>query len=171
MPLQRGCTHTVMRLLANVTDAELVRAAVFFSPNKWTVHFGINVNQFNGQFASPLSEHLLAALMGAAKTSSPAVSQQTQFSTPTPTSTQAAVIMSPAATQQPSPRSLPTQQPTQQPTWDPLSRYERSAKNGNKQSPPAGGAPYIPIAEASSFTGRLNKNHIDDTQSCRGNYA
>ena len=46
-----------------------------------------------------------------------------------------------------------------------------SAKNGNKQSPPAGGAPYNPIAEASSFTGRLNKNYIDDTQSCGGNYA
>src|SRR5438034_5283933 len=56
-------------LLPNVNDAELVRAAVFCSPHKWTVHFGMNLKQFNGQFASPLSEQLLSALMGEYKLS------------------------------------------------------------------------------------------------------
>jgi Glycosyl hydrolase catalytic core len=51
-------------LLPNVTDADLVRAAVFCSSHKWTVHFGMNVKQFNGKFAQPLDQQLLSALMG-----------------------------------------------------------------------------------------------------------
>jgi hypothetical protein len=66
-------------LLANVTDAELVRAAVFFSPNKWTVHFGMNATQFNGKFSSPLSEQVLAALMGRPQADSPGIYPQADF--------------------------------------------------------------------------------------------
>jgi len=65
-------------LLPNVTDAELVRAAVFCSPHKWTVHFGMNVKQFNGRFASPLSEPLLVALMGRTQAAPQSVYPQTQ---------------------------------------------------------------------------------------------
>ncbi|SRR6266851_2748204 len=48
-------------LLPNVTDAQLVRAAVFCSPNKWTVPFGMNASQFQGNFSRPLDTRLLNA--------------------------------------------------------------------------------------------------------------
>lgn len=64
-------------LLPHVADVELVRAAVFFSPQKWTVPFEMNANQFHGKFASPLDGHLLAALMRAPQTSSPGTYHQT----------------------------------------------------------------------------------------------
>jgi len=63
-------------LLPTVTDVELVRAAVFFSLQKWTVPFEMNANQFHGKFTSPLDGHLLSALMGAPQTSSPGADQQ-----------------------------------------------------------------------------------------------
>ena len=50
-------------LFPNVSDAELVRAAVFFSPNKWTVPFSMNINQFQGNFSKPLDAELLNALI------------------------------------------------------------------------------------------------------------
>jgi hypothetical protein len=65
-------------LLPNVTDAELVRAAVFFSPNKWSVHFGMNVSQFQGNFSKPLDAGLLNAL------SSKKRAQQTRIPTQPP---------------------------------------------------------------------------------------
>jgi hypothetical protein len=49
-------------LLPNVPDAELVRAAVFFSPNKWTVSFDMNFSKFQGNFSKPLDVGLLNAL-------------------------------------------------------------------------------------------------------------
>ncbi len=67
-------------LLPNITDAELVRAAVWFSPNKWTVSFGMNFKQFSGSFASSLNQNLLAALMGSPEATSTAVAHQTPLS-------------------------------------------------------------------------------------------
>ena len=55
-------------LVPTITDAELVRAAVFCSPNKWTVPFGMNVKQFNGQFTAPLDGHVFMALVRAPQT-------------------------------------------------------------------------------------------------------
>src|SRR6266487_4045721 len=66
-------------LVPTITDAELVRAAVFCSPNKWTVHFGMSIKQFNGQFNSPLSEQILAALMGRPQAISSGANPQTQL--------------------------------------------------------------------------------------------
>jgi hypothetical protein len=45
-------------LLQDVPDAELVRAAVWFSPHKWTVSSGRNFSQFQNTFSSPLDAHL-----------------------------------------------------------------------------------------------------------------
>jgi hypothetical protein len=50
-------------LLPGVTDAELVRAAAWFSPHKWIASFGMNVSQFGGKFSQPLDERLLSTLM------------------------------------------------------------------------------------------------------------
>ena len=50
-------------LLPTITDAQLVRAAVFCSPNKWTVPFGMNASQFQGEFSRPLDTRLLNALI------------------------------------------------------------------------------------------------------------
>lgn len=50
-------------LLPGVTDIEFVRAAAWFSPNKWTVAFGMNVSQFQGKFSSSVDERLIHALM------------------------------------------------------------------------------------------------------------
>src|ERR1700730_13216231 len=46
-------------LLPGVTDSEFIRAAVWFSPNKWTVAFGMNVSQFQGKFSSSVDERLI----------------------------------------------------------------------------------------------------------------
>ena len=50
-------------LLPGVPDAELVRAAVWFSPNKWTVSIRMNVSAFGGKFSQPVDERLLNTLM------------------------------------------------------------------------------------------------------------
>ena len=50
-------------VLPGVTDAELVRAAVWFSPHKWIASFDMNVSQFGGMFSQPLDERLLSTLM------------------------------------------------------------------------------------------------------------
>ena len=55
-------------LLSGVTDAELVRAAVWFSPHKWIASFGMNVAQFGGKFSQPLDERLLSTLMNPSQT-------------------------------------------------------------------------------------------------------
>src|SRR5437763_4622100 len=46
-------------LLPNISDAELIRAAVFFSPNKWSVHYSMHIPNFK----KPLDEELFNALM------------------------------------------------------------------------------------------------------------
>jgi hypothetical protein len=64
-------------LLPQITDAELVRAAIFCSPNKWTVPFGVNLKQFNGRFATPLNQQVLSLLLGSQRASSSALTHQT----------------------------------------------------------------------------------------------
>jgi hypothetical protein len=44
-------------LLPNISDAELIRAAVFFSPNKWSVHYSMHIPNFK----KPLDEELFNA--------------------------------------------------------------------------------------------------------------
>lgn len=66
-------------LVPTITDAELVRAAVFCSPNKWTVPFGMNVKQFNGKFTAPLDGHVFLALIRAPQSAPPGAYQQTEF--------------------------------------------------------------------------------------------
>lgn len=50
-------------LLPDVSDADLVRAAVWFSPNKWTVPMRMNITEFEGKFTQPVDERLLQTLM------------------------------------------------------------------------------------------------------------
>ncbi len=65
-------------LLQDVTDAELVRAAVWFSPHKWTVSSSMNFSQFQNTFSSPLDAHLLTALTHSQKTQSTEAHSQPQ---------------------------------------------------------------------------------------------
>ena len=107
-------------LLPNVTDEELVRAAVFCSPHKWTVHFGMNLKQFNGQFASPLNQQLLAALMGRPQAAPQSVYPQTQ----------------------PSPYAAPTvtnisvSQPQYHPPLPQPGQFQQAANTNNSQPSP-----------------------------------
>lgn len=65
-------------LLQDVTDAELVRAAVWFSLHKWTVSSSMNFSQFQNAFSSPLDAHLLTALTHPQKTQSTEAHSQPQ---------------------------------------------------------------------------------------------
>ena len=65
-------------LLPDVADAELVRAAVYFSPNKWTVPLRMNVSQFQGNFSKPLDGQLLTALAGTKQSQSAKTHRQPQ---------------------------------------------------------------------------------------------
>jgi hypothetical protein len=65
-------------LLQDVTDAELVRAAVWFSPHQWTVSSSMNFSQFQNTFSSPLDAHLLTALTHPQKTQSTETHSQPQ---------------------------------------------------------------------------------------------
>jgi outer membrane biosynthesis protein TonB len=65
-------------LLQGVPDAELIRAAVWFSPHKWTVSSGMNFSHFQNTFSSPLDAHLLTALTHPQKTQSPGAHGQPQ---------------------------------------------------------------------------------------------
>lgn len=50
-------------LIPGVADSELVRAAAWLSPNKWTVAFGMNVSQFRGTFSHAVDARLIHALI------------------------------------------------------------------------------------------------------------
>lgn len=64
-------------LLPGVTDTDFVRAALWFSPHKWTAAFGMNVSQFQGKFSQAVDGRLIAALMGSSgNTSQPLPLQQ-----------------------------------------------------------------------------------------------
>ena len=64
-------------LLSGVTDTDFARAAVWFSPHKWTAAFGMNVSQFQGKFSHAVDGRLIAALMGSSEnTSQPLPLQQ-----------------------------------------------------------------------------------------------
>ena len=52
-------------LLPGVSEADLVRAAVWFSPNRWTVPMRMNIAEFEGKFTQPVDERLLHTLMNA----------------------------------------------------------------------------------------------------------
>jgi hypothetical protein len=65
-------------LLQGVPDAELVRAAVWFSPNTWTVSSDMNFSQFQSRFSSPLDLQLLNALTHPQKTQSTGARSQPQ---------------------------------------------------------------------------------------------
>jgi hypothetical protein len=65
-------------LLQDVPDAELVRAAVWFSPHKWTLSSDINFSQFQNTFASPLDAQLLTALTHTQKTHATGTHSQPQ---------------------------------------------------------------------------------------------
>jgi|GEM_PF-1871774 hypothetical protein len=57
-------TETIsLPLLPQLTDSDYIRAAVFFSPYRWSVSSMMNRVQFNGTFALPLDGVTLAALM------------------------------------------------------------------------------------------------------------
>src|SRR5258708_6148773 len=58
-------------LLPGISDADLVRAAVWFSPNKWTVPIRMNVSAFGGKFSHPVDERLLQTLMNPHQTATP----------------------------------------------------------------------------------------------------
>ncbi len=107
-------------LLPHITDAELVRAAVFCSPNKWTVHFGMNVKQFNGQFNSPLSEQLLAALLGRPQAISSGANPQTQ----------------PPPYAAPTVANIPVSQPQYQPPIPQPGQLQQIATTNNTPSSP-----------------------------------
>ena len=52
-------------LLPDVADTDLVRAAVWFSPHKWSVSFGKNISEFKGKFDYTPDQRLLNVLMQA----------------------------------------------------------------------------------------------------------
>jgi hypothetical protein len=108
-------------LLPNVTDADLVRAAVFCSPHKWTVHFGMNVKQFNGKFAQPLNQQLLAAFMGRPQPAPQSFSPQTQ----------------PPPYAAPTVANIPVSQPYYQPPIPQPGQFQQIARTNN--APPSSG--------------------------------
>ena len=50
-------------LVPGITDSDYIRAAVWFSPNKWQVNFSTNVSQFGGKFSQPVDAQLIQTLM------------------------------------------------------------------------------------------------------------
>jgi hypothetical protein len=117
-------------LLPNVTDAELVRAAVFCSPHKWTVHFGMNVKQFNGRFASPLNQQLLSALMGRPQATPQSFYPQTQPPQYPPYAA-------------PTVANIPVSQPHYQPPIPQPGQFQQIASTNTAQPPPIGNKPAI----------------------------
>ncbi|HLX57228.1 MAG TPA: hypothetical protein VKR83_09410, partial [Ktedonobacteraceae bacterium] len=85
--------------LAGVTDAELVRAAACFSPNKWNVSFSMDISQFGRKFYQPLEEPLLSELTS----TSPMVLDRSSSQPPSPPRDEAS---------EPAPVLLPQQLPS-----------------------------------------------------------
>lgn len=115
-------------LLPGVSDTELVRAAVWFSPNNWTPSFGMNVSQFQGNFSRKVDEGLIHTLMN-----HPGTKNKRQASSPasTPASFQRQPQSSLAQTGQFSP--LPQQNPPQPPSF-----YSQPTQTFPGQFPPPG---------------------------------
>jgi len=61
-------------LVSGITDSDYIRAAAWFSHNKWQTSFRMNVSQFGGTFSQPVDARLLHVLMNP----SPAPSTQRQ---------------------------------------------------------------------------------------------
>jgi hypothetical protein len=62
--------YVPLRFLPGETDAELVRCAAWMSPNKWTVPFGQNIQQYGGKFSAALDDRLLGTLTDPSQISS-----------------------------------------------------------------------------------------------------
>jgi hypothetical protein len=65
-------------LLQGVPEAELVRAAVWLSPHRWTVSSGMHFSQVQHPFTSPLDAHLLTARIHPQETQSTGAHSQPQ---------------------------------------------------------------------------------------------
>ncbi len=67
---QKHIEYISLKFLPGETDAELIRCAVWMSPNKWRVPFGKNISQFAGKFYAPLDERLRSTLTDPSQISS-----------------------------------------------------------------------------------------------------